>query len=474
MIDKNLLRTSFSFLTLFFIVSLSMAEVTLPAIFGDNMVLQQQTEAGIWGKATPSRSIKLTTSWDNQSYSTKADPNGSWKVKVKTPVAGGPYRITITDGKEMTLNNVLIGEVWICSGQSNMQMPMKGYHNQPILGSNEAIATSQSDNIRLFTVTRTKVLTPAADFEGEWNICTPENVVDFSATAFFFGRMIQKALGVPVGLICSSWGGTRIEPWMSEMGIKPFDWVNLPDKNLEGDFSQQTPTVLYNGMIAPMVGYAIRGALWYQGESNRNEPKEYQKLMQGLIENWRTEWGIGDFSFYYAQIAPFDYGPEGLNSAFLREAQLKASEVTPNSGMACLMDAGEKDNIHPADKKAAGERLVYWALAKTYGKKGIEYSGPVLKEMTVEGPLVKLTFDHAQNGLTTFGKELKNFTVAGENKRFFEAKAFITREGITLISDRVATPVAVRYAFEDYIVGELYNTEGLPASSFRTDDWDFE
>lgn len=449
------------------------AEVKLPAIFGDHMVLQQQTDAAIWGKATPNKTVKVVTSWNKKSYTTTSGKEGNWKLKVSTPAAGGPYSITISDGKTLTLNHVLIGEVWICSGQSNMQMTMLGYFNQPVIGANEAIATSANDNIRLFTVTREKSLEVKDDFKGEWLECVPENVANFSATAYFFGKMIQQALNVPVGLICSSWGGTRIEPWMSESGIKNYDWVTLPDKKAEGDFSVQSPTVLYNAMIAPMVGYAFRGGLWYQGESNRNEPKEYEKLMSGLVQNWRDEWGIGDFPFYYVQIAPFDYGTSGLNSAYLREAQLKAADDIPNMGMACIMDAGEKSCIHPAMKKESGDRLAYLALAKTYGQSGFAWSGPVLKEMVVEGPVVKLTFDHAKNGLTTFGKELVNFKIAGENKRFFPATATITSKGITLFSPQVENPVAVRYAFDDFVVGELFNTEGLPASSFRTDDWEY-
>lgn len=456
-----------------FLLSASLkAEVKLPAIFGNNMVLQQQTDAAIWGHATASATVKITTSWNKKSYSAKADSDGSWKVKVQTPSAGGPFSITISDGKSITLDNVLIGEVWVCSGQSNMQMTMTGYRNQPVLGANEAIATSGNENIRLITIDRVKNLTPQEDFPGKWVECTPENVADFSATAYFFGKMVEQALNVPVGLICSSWGGTRIEPWMSESGIKNFDWVKMPDKNMTGDYNQQTPTVLYNAMISPMVGYAIKGALWYQGESNRNEPKEYEKLMQGLIENWRSEWGIGDFSFYYCQIAPYDYGTSGLNSAFLREAQYKASTSIQNIGMACLMDVGEKSCIHPADKEAAGERLAYLALAKTYGMKGFEFSGPKLDNMTVDGSVVKLTFRHANNGLTTFGKELKNFKVAGENKNFVPAQAFITNQGISVYAPNVEKPVAVRYAFDDFVVGELFNTEGLPASSFRTDEWE--
>lgn len=453
-------------------ISSTRAEIKLPVIFGDNMVLQQQTNAAIWGKATAGKMVTVVTSWNRKSYSVKADLSGKWKLKVETPAAGGPFSIKISDGKELVLNNVLIGEVWVCSGQSNMQMPMKGYYNQPVFGSNEAVATSKNPSIRLFSVDRVKSLTPAEDFKGKWLECVPENVLEFSAAAYFFGRMVNKALNVPVGLINTSWGGTRIEPWISEAGFKNFDWVKLPDKNMTGDFSQQTPTVLYNAMIAPMAGYAIRGGLWYQGEANRNEPKQYEKLMPGLIDNWRKEWGIGDFPFYYVQIAPFDYGPVGLSSAYLREAQLNASVAISNTGMACVLDGGEKDNIHPGNKKEAGERLAYLALANTYGQKGIEYSGPTLKDMTIEGQLVTLTFNHAVNGLTTFGNELKNFKVAGENKRFYPANAFITRKGITLYSPFVEKPVAVRYAFDDFVVGELFNNEGLPASSFRTDNWE--
>jgi sialate O-acetylesterase len=283
--------------------------------------------------------------------------------------------------------------------------------------------------------------------------------------------MIQQALDVPVGLIVSSWGGTRIEPWMSTEGLQDFDWVNVPKDGQNEKINQNSPTVLFNAMINPMAGYAIRGGLWYQGESNRNEPDRYRQLMPGLVENWRKAWGIGEFPFYFVQIAPFDYGITGLNSALLREAQLKASAVIPNSGMACLMDAGERNSIHPANKKAVGERLAFLALARTYGKNGVSCSGPVFKDMIAEGSLVKLTFDHADNGLTSYGKELENFKVAGENKRFYPAKAFITRTGITLYSPAVENPVAVRYAFDDFVVGELFNTEGVPASSFRTDNW---
>jgi sialate O-acetylesterase len=447
-------------------------EIKLPAIFGDNMVLQQKTDAAIWGTASKNSTVRVTTGWNKKTYSVKSGADGKWKLKVSTPLAGGPFEITISDGTTLRLKNVLIGEVWVCSGQSNMEMPMKGYMNQPITGSNEAIATSSDQDIRLFTVKKASTLQPMDDFTGNWKECGTESVSEFSATAYFFGLMLNKALKVPIGLINTSWGGTRIEPWISEEGFKKFDFVTLPDKNQQGTLSPQTPTVLYNAMINPMAGYGIRGAIWYQGESNRNEADKYVRLLPGLIENWRSVWGLGDFPFYYVQIAPFDYGPTGLSSAYLREAQLKAANAIPNTGMASIMDIGEKDCIHPANKKAGSDRLAFLALANTYGKAGFASSGPVLKEMTVAGSLVKLTFNNAINGLTSFGQELSCFEVAGASKRFYPAKAFIIGNGITLFCPSVAEPVAVRYAFKDFIVGDLFNTEGLPASSFRTDSWE--
>ncbi len=447
------------------------AEVKLPAIFSDNMVLQQKSEVAFWGTAAKNGTVRVTTSWNNKSYSVRTGNDGKWKLKVSTPSAGGPFEVSFTDGTALKLRNVLIGEVWVCSGQSNMEMPVKGYFNQPVKGSNEAIASSSNNSIRLFTVKKSSALQPAEDFTGSWQNCEPENVSDFSATAYFFGLYLNKILKVPVGLINTSWGGTRIEPWISEDGIKKFSFVTLPDKNQQGPLSPQTPTVLFNAMINPMVGYGIRGAIWYQGESNRNEADKYLLLLPGLVENWRSVWGVGDFPFYYMQIAPFDYGSEGLSSAYLREAQLKASTAIPDIGMACIMDLGEKENIHPFDKKTGSERLALLALTNTYGKTGFASSGPVLKEMTVEGPVVKLTFNYAVDGLTSYGKELSCFEVAGADKRFFPAKAFITDKGITVISPDVDKPAAVRYAFKDFIVGDMFNTEGLPASSFRTDDW---
>ena len=450
------------------------AEIKLPSIFCDNMVMQQQTKALIWGKASKNASVKVSTSWNHRIYKTTASTSGNWSLKVATPKAGGPYEIVISDEKTIELKNILIGDVWVCSGQSNMEMPVKGYGylNQPVTGSAEAIALSANPEIRLFTVNRTASLEPLDDFKGCWNLCEPENVADFSATGYYFGLMLYKALHVPIGLISSNWGGSRIEAWISESGYKNVDWIKLPNKTSGEKFSQRaSPTVLFNAMINPMVGYGIRGAIWYQGEENHNEPKEYTKLLPGLIQNWRDLWGIGDFPFYYVQIAPFDYGPYGLNSAYFREVQLKASQTLPNIGMACIMDIGEKDCIHPAAKEVGSKRLALLALAQTYGVKGISGQSPVLKDMKVNEGVVKLTFDNAPNGVTSFGKELSCFELASENKRFYPAKAFISENGVTLFAAQVTKPVAVRYAFKDFIIGDLFSTEGIPVSSFRTDDW---
>jgi len=450
------------------------AEVVMPSIFSDNMVLQQNTMVAFWGKAGPGESISIRPSWEGKSYAIRAGADGLWKTRIPTPQAGGPYSITITGKNTIAYRNVLIGEVWVCSGQSNMEMTMLGYMNQPVTGALEHIATSANSKIRLLTVPRVMKLSPAGDISNAaWQVCEPGSVAGFSATAYFFGLMLHRALDVPVGLISASWSGSRIEPWMSEETLKTFDWVTLPDKSMDPDnIPFQTPVVMYNAMINPIAGFGIRGAIWYQGESNRLEPERYMKLFPAMVNNWRSVWGIGEFPFYFVQIAPFDYGNPAQNSAFMREAQQRLPAIVPNTGMACVMDTGEKDNIHPANKKAAGDRLAYQALVKTYGIKGIECEGPSLKEMKVDGNIVKLTFNNASNGLTSYGKTLSCFEVAGANRRFYPATAVITWSGITLFSPSVSEPVAVRYAFRDFIVGDLFNTEGLPASSFRTDNWE--
>ena len=289
--------------SLFFLIlctvnsSYVLADIKLAGIFSDNTVLQQQSNVAIWGNANNSSKVTVTTSWNKKSYTTTASQDGSWIIKIATPKAGGPYGLTISDGKTITLNNVLIGEVWVCSGQSNMEMPMKGFRNQPILNSAEDIAMADNAQIHLFTVKKNTSLTPLSALNGTWVECNSESVTDFSATAYYYGLMLNRKLKVPIGLISSSWGGTLIEPWISEMGIKNFDWVKLPEKKPGEKLSQQTPTVLFNAMINPLVGYGIRGVIWYQGESNREDPIGYEKLLPGLIQNWRNNFSSKLFRY---------------------------------------------------------------------------------------------------------------------------------------------------------------------------------
>ena len=450
------------------------AEIKLPAIFGSNMVLQQQTDVAIWGAADKNARIELITSWNNKTYSTKASDDGHWKLKVTTPKAGGPHDVTISDGKALRLENVLIGEVWVCSGQSNMQMPMKGFMNQPIVGSLDAILSAPSPTMRFFSVARATSLAPLDDFKGNWQICDRENTAEFSATAYYFGQMLQKTLNIPVGLIHASWGSTAIQTWMSEGSCKEFDFITMDKTFPIIQTPPKAPTVLFNAMINPMVGYGIRGVIWYQGESNRPEPENYQKMLPAMIKDWRTKWGIGDFPFYYIQIAPVGKNDVLPNSAYLREAQLKVSTTTPNAGMVCILDIGEQNNIHPANKEIGSKRLAYLALSQTYNIKGINCFSPSMKAMTIKSDTVRLTFDNAPNGLTSFGKELSNFEMAGADKIFYPAKAVITQNGIMLKSASVTVPVAVRYAFKSFVVGDLFGMNGLPVSSFRTDDWERE
>ncbi|MDU1903156.1 MAG: sialate O-acetylesterase [Dysgonomonas sp.] len=465
-----------SLLLLLSIVFSVYAELSLPAIFGSNMMLQQKTEVKIWGWADKGQTVMVSPSWAQQKYTAKADNSGKWTVKIQTPVASyQTYNLTVSDNKSnITFDNVLVGEVWLCSGQSNMEMPMKGFKNQPVLGGNEAIFKSKNKNIRLITVKRTSSLTLETDIIGEWKEATPESVKEFSATGYFYGRLLNEMLDIPVGLILSSWGGSWIESWMSKEMLNGFNEVKLPKTEEDIKEKNRTPTTLFNGMINPIAGYTIKGCIWYQGESNYDRAAQYSKLFQHMVNEWRTLWGQGEFPFYYCQIAPYDNPPEkhgDFNAAFLREAQYKSAQVIPNSGMVILMDIGEEKCIHPRDKKTGGERLAMMALAKTYGMTGYAYESPTFKEMTVEDGKAILSFENAPMWLTSFGKELKQFEIAGADKVFYSAKAEIRRSKVEVSSDKVSAPVAVRYAFKDFVVGDLFSTEGLPLSSFRTDNW---
>jgi sialate O-acetylesterase len=445
------------------------ADIKMPAMFCDNMVVQQQSEVAIWGWAKAKAAVRVTCSWNNKTYKVGSDENGKWKTLIQTPKAGfTAYFITISDGKSITINNVLAGEVWLCSGQSNMEMPMKGYKNQHIANGVEDIQNSTNNNIRLFTLKRNATTTPQEDSEGNWSIADPETVAEFSATAYYFGRKLFKTLNIPIGLINSSRGGSCIETWMTPDALKDFPNIKIPTVD-ETVSRIHTPTVLYNAMIYPIQGYGIKGAIWYQGEANVNNYKDYEQMFAKMIGEWRRLWSIGDFPFYYVQIAP--YKRNGTNAAYLREAQMKSQQI-PNTGMAVVMDADSPDCIHPPKKRDAGERLALWALAKDYGQK-LPYKSPSVANVQIQGQVATLLFDGDKStGLTTYGKEIKGFSVAGQNKRFYPAVASLNGNKVVVVSAMVDQPVSVRYAFDDTSGSEIFSVNGnLPVSSFRTDDW---
>ena len=454
------------------------AEVKLPAFFSDGMVMQQQSQANLWGTATPSKTVTITTGWNKKVYTVHADKSGNWKLAVATPKAGGPYSITFNDGKALVLKNILMGELWICSGQSNMEMPMKGFKGQPVSNANMDILRSSNPNLRLFTVKRTSKLTPQNDVVGEWSEACPASVYKFSATAYYFGRLVQETLHVPVGLIATSWGGSACEAWMTADWLKAFPDAKIPQSEADIKSPNRTPTVLYNGMLHPLIGITMRGVIWYQGEDNYNRANTYLDMFSTLIKGWRTQWNEGDFPFYYCQIAPYDYGiitepgKEVINSAYLREAQMKTEQNVDNTGMAVLLDAGLEKGIHPRDKYIAGERLALLALNKTYKIDGISGDAPYYQSMEVKHDTVVLSFERAPMWLnSTADGESKLFKVAGADKVFYPAKAWISRSKVYVQCAEVKNPVAVRYAFDNYVKGDLFGGNGIPVSSFRTDNW---
>lgn len=448
-----------------------LGEITFPAVIASNMVLQQRSDVLLWGKATAGSRVTVVPSWDHKVYSVTAGGDGAWKIMVKTPGAGGPYSIRFSDGKVVTLNNILIGEVWLCSGQSNMEMPVKGFKNQPVLGSTQLLMDADNPQIRLFRLERAQSRTVQSDCKATgWQDANAVSVADFSAVGYQYAKILQEKLKVPVGVIMTTWGGTVIEAWMDRESLAAFGNVRVLKAEDTTKLTKNEPTVLYNAMVHPLVGYGIKGVIWYQGEQNRPNAEIYDSLLPVMVREWRRLWNRGDFPFYYVQIAPYGYNDKLGPAAPLRDAQLKALPRIPNAGMVVSMDAGEQRSIHPADKAVISQRLACWALAETYGRAGLPHISPTYRAMKIEKGGIAISFDHASNGLTSFGRELSAFEVAGDDKVFYPAKAKITGTGVTVWSDSVRAPVAVRYAWKDWVIGDLYNTEGLPAAPFRTDE----
>lgn len=453
------------------------AKVLLPSVIADDMVLQQKEEVNLWGKAKANTAVTLTTSWNKKTYKTRSDDQGRWIAKVSTPSAGGPYQIDISDGELLTLKNILIGEVWICSGQSNMEMPLTGFYNQPVSGANDVIAKAKiSTPIRIYTSKNEYSKTPQDDVSGSWGQHTAERVAQTSATGYYFAKYLQEVLDVPVGIIVSAWGGSKIEAWISEPYMNSFPEFDLSylDNDQKSKFpNHYTPCYLYNAKIHPLKNFTAKGMLWYQGESNRDKPEQYLQLQKAFVANMRAAWANPDMPFYFVQIAPFKYsGKDGIEAAKLRESQLWAMQEIPNSGMVVTTDIGSEESIHPPDKEKVGNRLAYWALAKTYNRVGIGYSAPVYQSFQIDGDKIKLAFEKSiPTGFSATGGRIKDFEIAGADKVFHPATAWSADGGIYVKSDQVPNPIAVRYAFKNYIKTDLYDDRGLPLSSFRTDDW---
>ena len=639
-------------LVLLALVSAEGASLQLPKILGDHMVLQQKSFAKLWGWAEPEQVVKVTTSWNDKTYRVVTDQQGNWKVSVSTGKAGGPYTVTIQADVTRVLEDILLGEVWICSGQSNMEWPLSRAETAA-----EEIPVSDYPDIRLFTVEKHLAMHPETDLNGSWELCSPETAGSFSAVGYFFGKNLHQELGVPVGLVNTSWGGTPSESWTSRETLSTFgdfneqlealygtsdaemeearkeqvrieamvkkqldfenqenigfkeEWMNvefddsewknmtcpagwssveeigmldgvvwmrteikIPDKwigsalslelgpvdemdityingvevgtsriinnwnvpryyqvpaslvtsgelqlairivntNAEGGIfghpeqlkiypvekkeetpvllggswkyriayrfpevpsmiNSHTPSVLYNGMLYPMKNMAIKGAIWYQGESNQTRAMQYRTIFPGMIEDWRATWNQGDFPFYFVQIAPYNYG-QGETSVELREAQFLTLSKVKHTGMAVTMDIGNPDDIHPTNKRDVGQRLALWALAKDYGKE-VVFSGPLYREQTIEGNKIRIHFDCTGSGLEAKGGPLTHFEIAGEDQVYHPAEALIDGETVVVSSAEVALPVAVRYGWSNTAEPNLCNAEGLPASSFCTDSW---
>lgn len=468
-----LLKVKFS-LTIFLLISFLPvnAAITVGSVLGDNMVLQRNSEVKLWGKAGANQKLNIVVGWSNEKISTTANDKGEWLVKVKTTEAGGPYTISIMSQKEkLMFKNILLGEVWLCSGQSNMQMPVSGFTYNPVNGSTDALLWANNPSLRLFKVKMSASSQPRDSCGGEWLEATAESAAQFSAVGYFFGKLLQERLKVPVGMICSSWGGSRIEAWMKHETISEFPSA-YEQTTREKQSPNQRASNLYNGMIAPLLNYSIKGVLWYQGESNIINNQDYAALQSAMVKSWRTDFGLGDFPFYFVEIAPFRYGnSKAVNSALLREQQYRSKALIPNSDMVSTVDLGNENSIHPAEKITVAKRLLLCALSDTYGIKGLPHSSPVYKNFSVKDSMAILTF--TAQGLTSFDKKVDCFELAGQDSVFHPAETRIQQNKVILISTGVKHPIAIRYAFHNFCPtdGYIYDMAGLPLLLFRTDDW---
>lgn len=505
---KNLLRAGV--LASILVACSLRAEVKPAPLFADHMVLQRGQVLPVWGWADPGETV--TVKFAGQTLGATADAQGDWRVNLNPVTGSDPLEMTISGKNEVVIKDILMGEVWLCSGQSNMAMRVQSCRD--FAQEKEA---ANFPKIRHYQIKNRVCPDPTRTLEGQWTVCSPETVGSYTAAGYFFARSLFRELDVPIGIVHSSWGGTPAEAWTSwqdleeKENLKPIleryqkaledypknkevwekkvaEWKEQVEKDKAAgkpnnsrqprppmnETHYQRPCGLYNGMILSLVPFAIRGAIWYQGESNAGRGKQYEELLETMISNWRRIWGQGDFPFYIVQLANFQTEQKDPNErsswAELRESQTKVGYGYANCGLATIIDIGEAKDIHPKNKQDVGDRLAKAALALTYGK-NVVYSGPTYKAMTVEGNAVRLSFDHLGSGLMNKGDEVKGFVIAGEDKKFVWANAVIDGNTVVVSSPEVSEPKAVRYGWANNPPCTLYNQEGLPAVPFRTDDW---
>lgn len=455
------------------------ATVTLPSLIGDNMVLQRNTTAMLWGTVSPGAVVKVRPSWTDAVTTVTAGHDGKWQAGVATPDAGGPYEIVLDDGTETVLHNVLIGEVWFASGQSNMEMPVKGYGSQPVEGAADVIIGAHaSRQLRICNIRRCSALTEQDSCVDGWSEHNPATVASTGATAYFFADALQSALDIPVGIVVSSWGASTIQAWLSRELIES-EFPEFSTAHLDGKAAikreMQDPCLLYNGQVAPLVPYTFKGFIWYQGEANRTMPELYVKLQTAYVKMMREKFRVPDAPFYFVGIAPFPYGkPNDWLRGYFVEAQQASLDGIPHSGMIETCDIGDEYLIHPARKKDVGRRLAMLALNRDYGLDAIPSDAPRYRSVEFRDGKAVVRFDVDAMGLApSGGVNVPGFEVAGADKVFHKADAYVTKgKFVEVSSPLVESPEAVRYCFRNWCVGGLFNNYGMPAFSFRTDKWD--
>lgn len=458
------------------------ARVKLPSVFADGMVFQQKTDAAVWGKADAGKTVSVEAGWTDRKFTARAGKDGRWLVRIPTPSAGGPYTVKISDGETLELSDVLVGEVWFASGQSNMELRVRGSGGQPVEGAADLILRAKpSVPIRMYRSMATSASEPADDVRGAWYRNDSEGVSQCSAVAYFFAKELYECLDVPIGIVEADWGGSNIQAWMRrDLLEKEFPEVSFASfaEDVKSDnprVRRKVPSAIYNGQLHPLIPFTVKGFLWYQGESNRPTPGLYTRLQTAFAAMLRSEFQLKDAPFYFVQIAPYKYdGASKFASGYFCEAQEKTLGLIPNSGMVTTLDIGEQSLIHPRRKAQVGKRLAWYALTRDYGFKGITPEPPTVSSVSFENgkALVKVKSD--KNGVNPSGPTLSGFELAGSDRVFHKAMAKVTDKGraISVWSKEVPEPVAVRYCFRNWGVASVFSQWGVPMGPFRSDNWD--